>query len=194
MQWAGALRYVGPPRPGPLLNRPLGDKCSKQGSRLKLTVVRRNPAGQGARPIIKCRGPTETGRAAEEQEDPTNYSSKSSKSFLSTPFLRRTRGFSAPALARVLIAGSTGSSPRSLWSEIRLQGSRRGREGTCGGLRVSLPRPAFVQRGRRSPAASCRVQEGLSFSYRCTGSTHSDRCSVAVDARGSYDAARQTKD
>jgi putative transposase len=26
-----AARYVGPPRPGPLLNRPRGDKCSKQG-------------------------------------------------------------------------------------------------------------------------------------------------------------------
>ena len=35
------MQYMGPPRPGSLLNRPRGDKCSKQGSRLKLTVVRR---------------------------------------------------------------------------------------------------------------------------------------------------------
>jgi len=28
MQRAGALRQMGPPRPGPLLNRPLGDNCS----------------------------------------------------------------------------------------------------------------------------------------------------------------------
>jgi hypothetical protein len=31
MQRAGTLRYMGPPRPGPLLNRPRGDKCSEQG-------------------------------------------------------------------------------------------------------------------------------------------------------------------
>ena len=31
MQRAGTLRYVGPPRPGPLHNRPLGDKCSNHG-------------------------------------------------------------------------------------------------------------------------------------------------------------------
>src|SRR5271169_2561814 len=31
MQRAGTLRYMGPPRPGPFLNRPRGDKCSEQG-------------------------------------------------------------------------------------------------------------------------------------------------------------------
>jgi hypothetical protein len=46
MQRAGTLRYMGPPRPGPLLNRPRGDKCSEQGGgRLKLTVFRRTWAG-----------------------------------------------------------------------------------------------------------------------------------------------------
>src|SRR5437764_8454858 len=30
-QRAGTLRYMGPPRPGPLRNRPLGDKCSQRG-------------------------------------------------------------------------------------------------------------------------------------------------------------------
>jgi hypothetical protein len=30
-QRAGTLRYMGPPRPGPLRNRPFGDKCSQQG-------------------------------------------------------------------------------------------------------------------------------------------------------------------
>jgi hypothetical protein len=35
---AGALRYMGPPRPGPLLNR---DKCSQREKHLKLTVIRR---------------------------------------------------------------------------------------------------------------------------------------------------------
>ena len=44
---AGPLRYMGPPRPGPLHNRPAGDKRSK-GSRLKLSVVRRNKAGHAA--------------------------------------------------------------------------------------------------------------------------------------------------
>jgi hypothetical protein len=45
MQRAGTLRYVGPPRPGPLLNRPLGTNAAIRGSRLKLTVVRRIGAG-----------------------------------------------------------------------------------------------------------------------------------------------------
>jgi hypothetical protein len=31
MQRAGTLRCVWPPRPGPLLNRPARDKCSKPG-------------------------------------------------------------------------------------------------------------------------------------------------------------------
>jgi hypothetical protein len=35
-----------PPRPGPSLNRPVGDNCSPRGSRLKLTVVRRIRGGQ----------------------------------------------------------------------------------------------------------------------------------------------------
>ena len=39
-QGAGTLRYMGPPRPGPLLNRLLGDKCRSEGGHLKLTVVR----------------------------------------------------------------------------------------------------------------------------------------------------------
>jgi len=30
-QRAGTLRYTGPPRPGPLLNRPVEDKCSQRG-------------------------------------------------------------------------------------------------------------------------------------------------------------------
>ena len=46
MQRAGTLRYVGPPRPGPLHNRPRqGTNAASAGSRLKLTVVRRNRAG-----------------------------------------------------------------------------------------------------------------------------------------------------
>src|SRR5438067_9281499 len=32
MQRVGALRQMGPPRPGPLLNRPLGDNCSERGT------------------------------------------------------------------------------------------------------------------------------------------------------------------
>ena len=44
MQRAGTLRYVGPPRPGPLLNRPLGDKCSNPG---KPSQANRGPKNQG---------------------------------------------------------------------------------------------------------------------------------------------------
>ena len=46
MQRAGTLRYMGPPRPGPLLNRPRGDKCSEQG-----------------RPSQANRGPKDLGRS-----------------------------------------------------------------------------------------------------------------------------------
>jgi Resolvase, N terminal domain len=45
MQRAGTLRYMGPPRPGPLLNRPRGDKCSEQ-----------------VRPSQANRGPKDLGR------------------------------------------------------------------------------------------------------------------------------------
>ena len=44
MQRAGTLRYVGPPRPGPLLNRPLGDKCSNPG---KPSQANRGPKNRG---------------------------------------------------------------------------------------------------------------------------------------------------
>jgi hypothetical protein len=44
MQRAGTLRYTGPPRPGPLLNRPRGDKCSKQG---KPSQANRGPKNLG---------------------------------------------------------------------------------------------------------------------------------------------------
>jgi hypothetical protein len=44
MQRAGTLRYMGPPRPGPLLNRPRGDKCSKQG---KPSQANRGPKNLG---------------------------------------------------------------------------------------------------------------------------------------------------
>ena len=47
MQRAGTLRYMGPPRPGPLLNRPRGDKCSERG-----------------RPSQANRGPKNLGRSA----------------------------------------------------------------------------------------------------------------------------------
>jgi Integrase core domain len=39
-----SLRYTGPPRPGPLLNRPRGDKCSKQG---KPSQANRGPKNLG---------------------------------------------------------------------------------------------------------------------------------------------------
>ena len=43
---AGPLRYVGPPRPAPSHNRPArGKRGASEGSRLKLSVVRRNRAG-----------------------------------------------------------------------------------------------------------------------------------------------------
>jgi hypothetical protein len=44
MQRAGTLRYMGPPRPVPLLNRPRGDKCSKQG---KPSQANRGPKNLG---------------------------------------------------------------------------------------------------------------------------------------------------
>ena len=44
MQRAGTLRYIGPPRPGPLLNRPLGDKCSNPG---KPSQANRGPKNRG---------------------------------------------------------------------------------------------------------------------------------------------------
>ena len=44
MQRAGTLRYTGPPRPGPLLNRPRGDKCSEQG---KPSQANRGPKNLG---------------------------------------------------------------------------------------------------------------------------------------------------
>jgi hypothetical protein len=44
MQRAGTLRYVGPPRPGPLLNRPLGDKSSNPG---KPSQANRGPKNRG---------------------------------------------------------------------------------------------------------------------------------------------------
>ena len=47
MQRAGTLRYMGPSRPGPLLNRPRGDKCSEQG-----------------RPSQANRGPKNLGRSS----------------------------------------------------------------------------------------------------------------------------------
>ena len=62
-QRAGTLRYMGPSRPGPLLNRPAKDikENTSKGSRLKLKLVRRNRAGHtnllhsaGARLYGKC--------------------------------------------------------------------------------------------------------------------------------------------
>ena len=47
MQRAGTLRYMGPPRPGPLLNRPRGDKCSEQG---KPSQANRGPKNLGRSP------------------------------------------------------------------------------------------------------------------------------------------------
>jgi hypothetical protein len=47
MQRAGTLRYVGPPRPGPLLNRPFGDRCSKPG---KPSQANSGPKKQGRSP------------------------------------------------------------------------------------------------------------------------------------------------
>ena len=43
-QRAGTLRYMGPPRPGPLLNRPRGDKCSQRG---KPSQANRGPKNLG---------------------------------------------------------------------------------------------------------------------------------------------------
>ena len=48
MQRAGALRYTGPPRLGPLLNRPRGDKYSKQG---KPSQANRGPKNLGRSPF-----------------------------------------------------------------------------------------------------------------------------------------------
>ena len=45
-QRAGTLRYLGPPRPGPLHHRPAGAHGASRSRSLKLTVVRRNWAGQ----------------------------------------------------------------------------------------------------------------------------------------------------
>ena len=47
---------VGPPRPGPLLNRPLGDKCSKQG-----------------KPSQANRGPKKPGRSLRPRLRPEDY-------------------------------------------------------------------------------------------------------------------------
>src|SRR3981189_2935015 len=41
---ATTLRYMGPPRPGPLLNRPVGDKCSQRG---KPSQANRGPKNLG---------------------------------------------------------------------------------------------------------------------------------------------------
>jgi hypothetical protein len=43
-QRAGTLRYMGPPRPGPLRNRPVGDKCSQRG---KPSQANRGPKKRG---------------------------------------------------------------------------------------------------------------------------------------------------
>jgi hypothetical protein len=45
-QRAGTLRYMGPPRPGPLLNRLAKANAATKGRRLKLTPVQKNRAGQ----------------------------------------------------------------------------------------------------------------------------------------------------
>jgi hypothetical protein len=50
MQRAGTLRYMGPPRPVPLLNRPRGDKCSKQG---KPSQANRGPKNLGRSGLLK---------------------------------------------------------------------------------------------------------------------------------------------
>src|SRR5262245_28723239 len=46
-QRAGTLRYMGPPRPGPLINRPRGDKGSQPG---KPSQANRGPKNQGRSP------------------------------------------------------------------------------------------------------------------------------------------------
>ena len=43
-QRAGTLRYMGPPRPAPLRNRPAGDKCSQRG---KPSQANRGPKKRG---------------------------------------------------------------------------------------------------------------------------------------------------
>ncbi len=43
-QRAGTLRYMGPSRPGPLRNRPVGDKCSQRG---KPSQANRGPKNSG---------------------------------------------------------------------------------------------------------------------------------------------------
>src|SRR5580704_8118932 len=57
MQRAGTLRYMGPPRPGPLLNRPRGDKCSEQG---KPSQANRGPKnlGRSATPSMEANSTT----------------------------------------------------------------------------------------------------------------------------------------
>ena len=66
MQRAGTLRYVGPPRPGPLLNHPLGDKCSKPGEPSQANRApknRRRSIGRDALPIFfRCGARTYTDR------------------------------------------------------------------------------------------------------------------------------------
>jgi hypothetical protein len=52
MQRAGTLRYMGPPRPGPLLNRPRGDKCSEQG---RPSQANRGPKNLGRSVLLSRR-------------------------------------------------------------------------------------------------------------------------------------------
>jgi hypothetical protein len=56
MQRAGALRQMGPPRPGPLLNRPVGDNCSQRGT-----------------PSHTNDGPKNQGRSLQCREDVEHY-------------------------------------------------------------------------------------------------------------------------
>src|SRR5262249_13949488 len=49
MQRVGALRQMGPPRPGPLLNRPLGDNCNQRG---KPSHTNDGPKNQGRSGLV----------------------------------------------------------------------------------------------------------------------------------------------
>ena len=66
MQRAGTLRHVGPPRPGPLLNHPLGGKCSKAGEPSQANRAPKNwrrSIGRDALPIFfRCGARTHTDR------------------------------------------------------------------------------------------------------------------------------------
>jgi hypothetical protein len=68
MQRAGTLRYIGPLRPGSLLNLPRGDKCSKQG---KPSQANRGPKNLG-RLVLTWAAQTRANRNCRRLRDSAN--------------------------------------------------------------------------------------------------------------------------